>query len=231
MRTLRWRGVVSVAAALVVYFGLLVWMQRYLGAPPAEFGGNEFPDEASHYVSGLMLHDYLTKGLPQWPLRYAARYYVHIPYFAIGYWPPMFYVAESVWMICFGTTRGEVLLLTALVSALLATLLFMTVRKTVGGTAAFGFGLLFLLSPVVQQSSNAIMTDLPVALGTFAAILALARYLDSERIGYSVLFGVLASCTILTKSSGLILGALPLAAALLTGKIHLLKRFSFWVMA
>jgi hypothetical protein len=231
MRYLRWRGVVSVAAALVLYFGLLVWMQQYLGAPQAEFGGTEFPDEASHYISGLMLHDYLTKGLPQWPLSYAARYYIHIPYFAIGYWPPMFYVAESLWMICFGTTRGEVLLLTALISALIATLLFMTVRKTVGGLAAFGIGLLFLLSPVVQQSSNAIMTDLPVALGTFAAILALTRYLDSERIGYSVLFGVLASCTILTKSSGLILGALPPAAVLLTGKIHLLRRFSFWVMA
>jgi hypothetical protein len=223
--------VVSVAAAPIVYFALLVWMQQYLGAPQAEFGGTEFPDEASHYISGLMLHDYLTKGLPQWPLSYAARYYIHIPYFAIGYWPPMFYVAESVWMICFGTTRGNVLLLTALISALIAILLFMAVRKTVGGLAAFGIGLLFLLSPVVQQSSNAIMTDLPVALGTFAAVLALARYLDSERIGYSFLFGVLASCTILTKSSGLILGALPPAAVLLTGKIHLLKRFSFWVMA
>lgn len=227
---MRRQGIVSVAIALILYFGLLVWMQRYLGAPQAEFGGTEFPDEASHYISGLMLHDYLTTGLPQWPLSYATSYYIHIPYFAVGYWPPMFYVAESLWMICFGTDRGNVLLLTALVSALIATLLFITVRRTVGGLAAFGIGLLFLLSPVVQQSSNAIMTDLPVALGTFAAILALARYIDSERIFYAILFGILASCTILTKSSGFVLGALPPAAVLLTGRFHLFKRLSFWTM-
>ena len=228
---MRRQGIVSIAGALVLYFGLLVWMQRYLGAPQAEFGGTEFPDEASHYISGLMLHDYLTKGLPQWPLSYATHYYIHIPYFAIGYWPPMFYVAESFWMILFGTARGHVLLLTALVSALIATLLFVTVRRTVGGLAAFGIGLLFLLSPVVQQSSTAIMTDLPVALGTFAAILALARYIDSGRTSYAVLFGLLASSTILTKSSGFVLAALPPAVVLLTGRFHLLKRFSFWLMA
>src|ERR1035437_6474871 len=231
MRYMRRQGIVSIAGALVLYFGLLVWMQRYLGAPQAEFGGTEFPDEASHYISGLMLHDYLTKGLPQWPLSYATHYYIHIPYFAIGYWPPMFYVAESFWMILFGTARGHVLLLTALVSALIATLLFVTVRRTVGGLAAFGIGLLFLLSPVVQQSSTAIMTDLPVALGTFAAILALARYIDSGRTSYAVLFGLLASSTILTKSSGFVLAALPPAVVLLTGRFHLLKRFSFWLMA
>src|SRR5271169_5911825 len=103
MRYMRWQGIVWVAAALVLYFGLLVWMQWYLGAPHAEFGGVEFPDEASHYISGLMLHDYLAARLPQTPLAYASKYYIHIPYFAVGYWPPMFYIVESLWMTGFGT--------------------------------------------------------------------------------------------------------------------------------
>ena len=226
----RRQGIVSIAAALILYFGLLVCMQRYLDAPQAEFGGVEFPDEASHYISGLMFHDYLTKGISERPLNYASRYYVHIPYFAVGYWPPMFYVAEALWTTCFGTARGQVLLLTALVSALIATLLFVIVRNTIGGLAAFGLGLLFLLAPVVQQSSMAIMTDLPVALGTLAAILALARYLDSGSTKDAILFGILASCTILTKSSGLLLGVLPSVSVLLTGRLYLFKRFSFWAM-
>jgi Dolichyl-phosphate-mannose-protein mannosyltransferase len=230
MKNERWQGIRWAAAALVLYFGLLVSMQRHLGAPQAEFGGTEFPDEASHYISGLMFHDYLVQGMPQWPVRYATSYYIHIPYFAVGYWPPMFYVAESVWMICFGSARGEVLLLTALISALIAALLFFTTRGIVGAPAAFGIGLLFLLAPVVQQSGTAIMTDLPVALGTFVSILALARYVDSGSVKDAVLFGVLASCTILTKSSGFVLGALPPAAVLLTGRFHLFKRSSFWLM-
>ena len=50
-----------------------------------------------------------------------------------------------------------------------------------------------------------LMADIPVALLSFWAALAFARYLDSGRWRDSTAFGVLATLTILTKANGIFL--------------------------
>ena len=52
-------------------------------------------DEGSHYVSGLMVHDYVADKLPGSPIAYATRYYIHYPKVGIGHWPPLYYLVEA----------------------------------------------------------------------------------------------------------------------------------------
>src|SRR5947199_3127872 len=65
------------AAAFVVLLGWTVVLQCLGGAYSAEFSG--YPDEPSHYLSGLMIRDYLASGFPASPLAYAENYYLHYP--------------------------------------------------------------------------------------------------------------------------------------------------------
>jgi len=215
------------ALACAAYTFTILLYQGLQGAPKAAFGG--YPDESSHYISGLLVRDYLLSGFSMSPLRYAADYYIHVPFFAVGYWPPLFYTAEALWMILFGFSRPAVLVFIALIAAASATLLFACLRDEFGNLAAFGAGFLFLLSPIVLWGSGLVMTDLLVTLLSFAATLSLARYLDSARMWPMLAFSVLAAATILTKSSGAFLAIVPPLAVLVSHKLNLVRRFSFWV--
>ena len=214
-------------AALLGYWLLVIALQHWRGAPGASFDG--YPDEPSHYISGLMVREYLTSGLSRTPTAFAQDYYLHVPYFAVGYWPPLFYIAEALWMLLFGPGRATTLLLIALIAALSATLIFLVLRSSVGALAAFALGVVFLLLPIVESSSMLVMTDLPVTILGFGALIALASYLESERIAPLLVFTVLTAMTILTKGSGLyLLGVLP-AALIVTGRWRWFLRWSLWL--
>jgi hypothetical protein len=215
-----------VVVACVAYALTILLCQRIQGAPKAAFAG--YPDEPSHYISGLLFHDYLASGFSMSPIRYATNYYIHVPFFAIGYWPPLFYAVEGLWMMLFGYSRSSELVFIALIVAGSSSLLFACLRVEFGNLVAFGSGLIFLFFPIVLWSSGLVMTDLLVTFLSFAAALAFARYLDSERIWPLLAFSVLAAATILTKSSGAFLVIVPLAAVLVSRKGHLLRRLSFW---
>ena len=117
--TATWRS--SIAPSVLVYLVFLLvavgfqWMQ---GAYQAEFGGH--PDEAAHYVTGLMVHDYLAAGLPGNPMRFAQMYYDHYPKVALGNWPPVFYLIQSAWTLLLTPSRASLLLLMAALEALVA---------------------------------------------------------------------------------------------------------------
>ena len=150
-----------------------------------------------------MIHDYLVHGLPGSPLAWAFNYYLHVPFFAVGYWPPFFYVVEAFWMIVFGVGWSQAMWLSATVAALAAATVFHQARYSVGTAAAACAALVFLLWPPVQWSSCAVMTDMMVALLSLWASIALGRYLDTERMAPSLLFALCAALAILTKYSAL----------------------------
>src|SRR5512137_1938426 len=105
-------------ALAAVLFAVAVAFQWVGGAYQSEFGSH--PDEAAHYVTGLVMRDYLAAGLPGNPLTYAKQYYQHYPKVALGHWPPVFYVLQSVWTLLFTPSPASVLLLMALLTALAA---------------------------------------------------------------------------------------------------------------
>lgn len=81
------------AAVAAVAFGLTVLLQARGGAFRSEFSAH--PDESAHYVTGLMVREYVAAGAPQPPVQFAQDYYVHYPKVAIGHWPPVFYVLQA----------------------------------------------------------------------------------------------------------------------------------------
>lgn len=226
-RARAWAAPLAIAAAFAVYLLIILVNQCFSGATQAAFDG--YPDEPSHYVSGLLVHDYLSSGFHQSPFRYAVGYYTHLPYFAMGYWGPLFYVAEGVWMSVFGVGRAAALSLVALGAAACGAMIFACVRPRAGPLAAFGAGLLFLLIPVVEWSSTLVMTDLMVACLSFAAALAWAWYLDTEKAAAALAFSVLAAAAMLTKNTGGFLAIAAPLAVVISGRLRLVKSIVFWI--
>ena len=84
---------------LLLYFSITVLLQWASGTYHSDFGG--YPDEPGHYVTGLMVRDYIAAGFPDSPSRFAENYYLHYPKVAIGHWPPVFYSIQAAWMLIF----------------------------------------------------------------------------------------------------------------------------------
>jgi len=81
----------------IFYFCCSAALQWVAGAFRSGFGAN--PDEPAHYVTGLMVRDYVAQLLPGSPIAFAQNYYLHYPAVAFGHWPPMFYVLQALWTL------------------------------------------------------------------------------------------------------------------------------------
>ncbi len=221
-----WWQVLAVSA---VFFATAVFFQWRGDAYQSEYGGH--PDEAAHYVTGLMMRDYLAAGLPGSPLGYAKKYYDHYPKVALGNWPPMFYVFQSGWSLVFSPQRVAMLAFMALLAGLTAMLVFCALKQDFGAVAGVAGAALLVSFPLFQQHTAMIMTEVPIALLSLAAILLYGRFLEKGQGADSILFGVVASVVILTKGSGFFLGLVPPVAILFTRRWELLKRAAFWYPA
>src|SRR5712692_1215352 len=115
---------IGVAASFLL---LCVFIQGFTGAWDAPFFA--YPDEPSHFVGAVMVRDYLASGLSSNPYEFARNYYSHYPFFAVGYWPPLFYVLTGFWFLCFGVGKSQALLLSAGAAAGMAWILYGLVRK------------------------------------------------------------------------------------------------------
>jgi hypothetical protein len=220
----------SVRLLVVLFLSLLVvGLQLSAGAYTAELGG--YPDEASHYVSGLLVHDYVTASFPAPPMKFAEQFYLRYPYLAIGHWPPLFYLLEGLWMLLFSTSRGSIMLLSALITAALAVSTYEVLRHEFGHLPSAAAAVLLLCVPVVQKYAAMVMMDTLLALLSFWAVLYFARFLDSGRLRDSIMFGGLAALAILTKGNAFYLALVPLFAILITRRFHLLRRAAFWAPA
>lgn len=222
---------VSPAAAGVAAGTMLltVLLQAWSGAYHSEFGAH--PDESAHYVTGVMVREYLAALAPGSPLRFAQDYYAHYPKVAIGHWPPAFYLLQAVWTLLFSPSRVSVLLLMAVLTAGLATAVFLTLRDQVGGLLAAAAATLLPVLPLMQKASGMVMAEIPLALFCFGAVLAFGRFLDFGRTADAVVFGLASAAAILTKGNGfVVLVAVPLAVVL-TRRWERLARPALWASA
>src|SRR5438309_11882614 len=111
--------VVAWALLFTLYFLIVAALQWRTNAFHSELGGS--PDEPAHYVTGLLVRDYVAAGLPWNPLFYAQNFYVHYPKVALGHWPPFFYLVQAAWTLPFTPSRTSVILLMAVLTAIPAT--------------------------------------------------------------------------------------------------------------
>jgi 4-amino-4-deoxy-L-arabinose transferase-like glycosyltransferase len=213
------------AVFLALLAGALVF-QWLGGAFSGDFSQNS--DEAAHYVTGLMVHDYLRAFPWPAPMPFARAFYDEYPKVALGHWPPFFYVVEAGWMLVFSPSRASMVTFIAAIDAGLALTLFLCLRHRTGNliAAAAAAGLECL--PLLQVFEHRVMPELLSALLLLCAALCFARFLRTERVGDSLGFGVVAALAIMTKPNGLALALLPPFAIIAANRLALAKRFSFW---
>jgi 4-amino-4-deoxy-L-arabinose transferase-like glycosyltransferase len=223
------KGVPGRLAAILLFWIACVLLLFLSGAFTRELGGT--PDEAAHYVTGLMIRDYVASGAAQAPMPFAENYYAHYPKVAFAIWPPLFHVMEAAWMLVVSSSKTSIFLLLACFATLLAYLLFRAVENAFGYTAGISAGLLFVSVPLVQESTHTVMIDLSVALFSFLAILRFGRYLDRGRWQDAAWFGIWSSAAVLSKYNGLALAFVPLFAAAFTRKWSILRRPATWLGA
>ena len=211
-----------------VFLLLCVCVQYFTGAWNAAF--TAYPDEPSHFISSVMIRDYLTSGLTSSPLTFARNYYSHYPFFAVGYWPPFYYLVTAFTFLVLGVGRAQALVVSALAAAGSATMLVILLRKRCGLVIACCAGFIFLGLPEVQHWFSAVMTDEMVAFLCLAAGVRLLIWLDRPTAANSVFCGLCCAFAVLTKYSAAYICLVPLAACLLLCRFNIMKKPSFVVL-
>ena len=231
------RAWIVTAIVFVLAFDLALCWQRAGGAWQSEFGGH--PDEAGHYVTGLFVRDsvvmaarYAAGGFHGSPIQvgkeFADTYYAHYPKVGLGVWPPFFYLVQAAWTLPFSPSRSSILLLMCALAAVVAVQLFRVLREEFGIWPAALGAALWLSLPLVRSSYGMVMAETLSALLMFGAVLAFGDFLDREKRGDALRFGLLAALAIVTKGTGLALALAAPLALLFTRRFHLLKRPALW---
>ena len=216
-------------AIFTFYLSVVVMLQWAGGAFEADIGA--LHDDSAHYVTGLMVRDYIAARAPSPPMQFAKDYFLHYPRVGLGHWPPFFYVVEAVWMLVFSASTVSVMLMMALLTALLALTTYLVVGAEFGRILGAAAGLLLICLPLVQKSTGVVMLEVPTALLSFWAVLLFARYLDSGKWIDSAGFGVIASLAILTHGVAFFLALVPPIGAVLQRRVRLLAHSHFWLPA
>lgn len=217
---LRWLfGIFSIFLLLTL---LVQWLS---GAYYAGLSG--YPDEPAHFVSGLMVREYILNGHDFRPLQFAEWYYLHYPKVAIGHWPPVFYVLETTWMLLFAATKEAVLVLMAIVTAGLAVVTAWEVARRNGAGFGLGAGLLILSLPSVQSQTTMIMVDTMMALTALIAGVSLISLLETPNWKNGLKLGISISLVILTKGGGWAFAFVVPAALILSRRLSLLRAPAF----
>jgi len=141
----------------------------------AEFTG--YPDEAAHFVSALMIHDYLVSLPPGSPLDWAGQYYLHYPKVAIGHWPPLYHAMQALWYLPFGPSRTAAMMLQWAIGLAALTLLYRLCRTEMPAPLAAAAVAAAMATPVFQQSLGQVMAELTCLLWSVLFLSAALRFL------------------------------------------------------
>jgi Dolichyl-phosphate-mannose-protein mannosyltransferase len=206
----------------LIFFLLAVGLQWAGGVFSRDLGF--YPDESAHYVTGLMVRDYVAAGFPGNPIRFAEQFYTHFPKVAFGVWPPLFHILLGIWLLPAPQGLVDVFLWMAFLMATAAYLLYRCVRPLAGRVGGLIVGLLLVLLPVSQLMTGTVMADSLVMLTVLATSVATARWLRTGSNRDAVWIGICGGMALMTKGNGVaVLLAVPLAV-LLTRRFALLRK-------
>jgi hypothetical protein len=220
-------SLLTTAAVLVIIFVITLLLQRASGAYSGSFGAES--DEASHYVTSIMVRDYLAQGLPGNPVTFAKNFYVHYPRVGFGLWPPLFHVGPGLWMLAFGVGRTSIMSLLAILTTIWAIVFYQLARPLLGTIGAVISAALLVMLPITQKMTSTVMPDMALAVIVLLAMAAYARYLENERTADAFSFGFWAAVALLVKYNALALALLPPLCVVITGRYYLLRRKNFWL--
>lgn len=210
----------------------LFGIQASGGAFTAEFTAH--PDEPAHFVSGLMVYDYLSS-LPKGnPMDWAGNYYLHYPKVAIGQWPPGYHVMEALWWLVWGPSRATAMWLQWTIGLVAMTMLYRLCRDCLPLPAAAAIVALTIATPVFQQSLEETMADLCCLLWSVLFMHAAVRLLDKrspgKRDGTSLfLLGLWLWAAAMTKGTAVCL--IPVAVLVLLVSRQFARIPLGWILA
>lgn len=204
--------------SLAAFAVLVAALQWYRGAFHAEFTGQA--DEAAHFVTSLMVRDYLgtlSTWPPPSPMPWAVNYYLHYPKVALGHWPPGYYIMQAVWWLFLPPGRFSAMLLNTAMAAAAAGLLLTMARRIRGGWPAWVICVVMLAAPVTQQAICETMSDLPSLLFSILVMYFLARLVQEPGARPILYVAGALLWSILVKGTGVTLVLAPVLAAGATG--------------
>jgi hypothetical protein len=211
-------------------FALVLMLQWSSGAYLGDYGNH--PDEAAHFVSALLIHDYLREGFPGGAMQYAEAYYLHYPKVAVGMWPPAFHIGLALWMLIFGVSHSSALAFLAFLSALLAAGVYAALCQTYGRVFALTSAGLLAGTNLMRENTSMIMADVLVAVFALGCIVSLSRFLDSGKTRDAVLYGATVTLACMTKANGIAFIVAAPIALLVSRRLHLLRRPGlYWAAA
>jgi Dolichyl-phosphate-mannose-protein mannosyltransferase len=165
-------------------------------------------DEASYFVSSLMIADYVGHHLLSNPLTFAKEYYQHFPRIALGHYPPMFDLVQATLFLVFGRPGTTAVASAAVIGGLCAGLPAAIVSR-LGIVLGLAAGIAVLSVPSVLFLVSTVMADnLSAVLVTLSA-LAWVGFYHRRTWFAALLFALLAAAAILTKGTGFGLALLP----------------------
>ena len=177
----------------------------------SEFAG--YPDEAAHFVSGLIIYDYLV-AFPRDPVVWAGQYYLHYPKVAIGHWPPGYHALEALWWLILGPSRFTATLLQWTIGVAALSMLYRLVRPFLPLPVTLAILALTIATPVFQQSLEQTMADLLCLLWSVLVMHGSVRLVhrQDEAAFFLVVLGLIAAA--MTKGTAAFLVPVPAIALL-----------------
>jgi len=212
---------------LVFLFVCGVLLHWYAGTFHSEFG--RYQDEGMHYVTGLLVRDFIASGHWTHPMVFAKEYYMHFPKVGLGNWPPGFPLLQSAWTFLFGVSRQALLFFMIFLLAFLALTVYRAATEQFGTLYAVFGALLVVALPLSQAQAAMVMAEIPLALFSLLAVLAYIRFLEADRMRDAVWFALWTFCAIMTKGNGwavlTVVPVLPLAGA----RMRIWRSSRFWL--
>jgi len=210
-------------AAYTLLFGLAVILVQWrAGAFWADRGLTA--DEAAHFVSSVMIADFLRSGGWTHPVSFAIDYYAHLPRMAIGHWPPLFHLIQGLIFVTTGPSVAVALIFQAVIAGLACAVPAALGRDRLGWPAGFAAGLLVAASPNFLFLTGAVMLDNLTGLMVLLCTLAWAGYVQRPTHGRAVLLAMAAMAALMTKGNALGLVFLPVIHCAVTRRWNLLFR-------
>ena len=211
---------------LLFLFFCVTLLHWYAGTFHSEFG--RYQDEGMHYITGLLVHDFIASGHWTHPMAFAKEYYVHFPKVGLGQWPPLFYVIQTAWTLVFGVSRQSVLFLMVVLTAILAFLVYRDAEPLWGKFFALLAALLLIAAPLTQAHTAMVMAEIPLAIFSFLAVLAWIRLLERGQGRDAFWFAAWTTAALMTKGNAwAILPVVPVTI-LLTRRFEVLRNRNFW---
>ena len=205
---------------LLLLFAVLIFgvLQIGGGAYSAEFDGH--PDEAAHFMTGLLIRDYLHEWPPPPPVVWAEQYYVHYPKVSFGHWPPLFHSMLALWWTLFSPSRFSAILLIGLLSLAVVAVFYRIARNLFPRPVALAGVCLLMASPVFQQSASQVMAEQLTLFFGLLFIGACAHLIDENSHDKGIEAGIWGALCLLVKGTAVCLIPVPLIALLLNGRLR-----------